>query len=128
MPLHETRAAAVPADGELLAAWAREAQRGEALVIAGFCELAPDGRLFNSSALIDGSESWPCTASCTSGARSRTGFEARGNLRARSPETRYGAIGPGRLLRHRVPRADPEELALDPEQSWCLAQRGSLNA
>jgi len=50
----EARAAAQAADGELLAGWAQEAGRGDALVIGGFCELAPDGRVFNSSALVDG--------------------------------------------------------------------------
>lgn len=50
----EARAAAVPADGELLRSWAGEAARGDALVIVGFCELAPDGRVFNSAALLDG--------------------------------------------------------------------------
>jgi 5-aminopentanamidase len=49
----EARAAAVPVDGELLAGWAREAARGEAVIVGGFCELAPDGRLYNSSALVD---------------------------------------------------------------------------
>jgi 5-aminopentanamidase len=50
----EARAAAVPADGELLAGWVREAGRGDAVVVGGFCELAPDGRVHNSSALVDG--------------------------------------------------------------------------
>lgn len=49
----EARAAAVPVDGELLAGWAAEAARGEAVIVGGFCELAPDGRLYNSSALVD---------------------------------------------------------------------------
>ncbi len=52
--LEEARAAAVPSDGELLAGWAREAARGDAVVVGGFCERAPDGRLHNSSALVDG--------------------------------------------------------------------------
>ena len=52
--LEEARAAAVPLDGELLAGWAREAARGDAVVVGGFCELAPDARLHNSSALVDG--------------------------------------------------------------------------
>lgn len=51
--LEEARAAAVPADGELLRAWAAEAARNDALVIGGFCELGPDGHLYNSSALVD---------------------------------------------------------------------------
>jgi predicted amidohydrolase len=50
----EAHAAAVPADGPLLGAWAAEASRGDALVIGGFCELGEDGRLYNSSALVDG--------------------------------------------------------------------------
>ena len=49
----EARAAAVPVDGELLAGWAAEAARGEAVIVGGFCELARDGRLYNSSALVD---------------------------------------------------------------------------
>src|SRR5579859_4439112 len=49
----EARAAATPADGPILAGWAAEASRNDALVVGGFCELAPDGRVFNSSALVD---------------------------------------------------------------------------
>jgi predicted amidohydrolase len=52
--LDEARVAATGADGELLAGWAREAARGDAVVVGGFCERAPDGRLHNSSALVDG--------------------------------------------------------------------------
>ena len=52
--LEEARAAAVPADGELLDGWAQEAARGDAVVVlGGFCEVADDGRLFNSAALVD---------------------------------------------------------------------------
>jgi len=52
--VEEARAAAVPADGELLAGWALEAERGEAIVIGGFCELGNDDRVYNSAALVDG--------------------------------------------------------------------------
>ena len=52
--LEEARAAAISRDGELLADWAREAARGDAVVVGGFCELGADGRLHNSSALVDG--------------------------------------------------------------------------
>lgn len=52
----EARAAAVPAGGELIRSWGREATRGGAMLVAGFCELAPDGRVFNSSVLIDGDQ------------------------------------------------------------------------
>ena len=50
----EARAVAVAADGELLASWAAEAARGDAVVIGGFAELADDGRVFNSAAVVDG--------------------------------------------------------------------------
>jgi predicted amidohydrolase len=50
----EVEAAAVPGDGELLRGWSEEARRGDAVVIGGFCERAPDGKLYNSSALVDG--------------------------------------------------------------------------
>jgi 5-aminopentanamidase len=49
----EARAAAVPADGALLSGWADEAAGGDAVVVGGFCELGGDGRLYNSSALVD---------------------------------------------------------------------------
>ncbi len=52
--VEEARAAAVPANGDLLRGWASEAAGADALVIGGFCEIAPDGRLFNSSALVGG--------------------------------------------------------------------------
>jgi 5-aminopentanamidase len=50
----EARAAAIPRDHPLLDGWAAEARRGDAIVIGGFCELGSDGRLYNSSALVDG--------------------------------------------------------------------------
>jgi predicted amidohydrolase len=49
----EARAVAQPAGGELLGGWAEEAARGDAVVIGGFCELADDGRVFNSAAVVD---------------------------------------------------------------------------
>jgi predicted amidohydrolase len=51
----EVRAAAEPSDGEVLSAWAAQAARGDAIVVGGFCELATDGTVYNSSALVDGS-------------------------------------------------------------------------
>ncbi|MGO9823325.1 MAG: nitrilase-related carbon-nitrogen hydrolase [Solirubrobacteraceae bacterium] len=50
----EARAAATTPDGDVLAGWATEAARNDALVIGGFCELGADGRLYNSSALVGG--------------------------------------------------------------------------
>ncbi|HET9213174.1 MAG TPA: nitrilase-related carbon-nitrogen hydrolase [Gaiellaceae bacterium] len=51
----EARACAEPVDGPALRGWAEEAARGEAVVVGGFCELGPDGVLFNSAAVVDGS-------------------------------------------------------------------------
>ena len=51
----EARAAAEPASGPLLRSWAQEAAHTGAVVIGGFCELADDGRVFNSAALVDAS-------------------------------------------------------------------------
>jgi predicted amidohydrolase len=50
--VEEAQAAALRAE-DVAAAWAPIAARGDAVVIGGFCERAPDGRLFNSSALVD---------------------------------------------------------------------------
>lgn len=50
----EVRAVAQPATGELLQGWVGEAAKGDAVVIGGFCELADDGRIFDSAALVDG--------------------------------------------------------------------------
>lgn len=49
----EARSAAVPASDPLFDQWRRAA--GNAVVVGGFCELAPDGRLFNSAAVVDAS-------------------------------------------------------------------------
>ncbi len=50
--VEEAQAAALGAE-DVAAAWAPIAARGDAVVIGGFCERGPDGRLFNSSALVD---------------------------------------------------------------------------
>ena len=52
----EARSVAVPADSPLLAAWAAACRtRPGAVVVGGFCELAADGRLHNSAAVVDAS-------------------------------------------------------------------------
>lgn len=51
--VEEAEGAAIPAGAGLFESWAREAARGDAVVVGGFCERGPDGRLFNSSALVD---------------------------------------------------------------------------
>lgn len=89
---HEARAAASPADGDLLKGWAAEAARGEALVIGGFCELGPDGRLFNSSALVDGDGVVAIYRKVHLWAEERLWF-APGEASAPVVATHHGAIG-----------------------------------
>ena len=50
--IEEAQTAALGAE-DVADAWAPIAARGDAVVVGGFCERAPDGRLFNSSALVD---------------------------------------------------------------------------
>jgi predicted amidohydrolase len=51
----EARALASPAaDCEALRQWQALAARHDTVIVGGFCELGPDGRLFNSAALVDG--------------------------------------------------------------------------
>ena len=52
----EARTLARPAaDSAALRQWQALAARHHTVIAGGFCELAPDGRLFNSAALVDGS-------------------------------------------------------------------------
>jgi predicted amidohydrolase len=52
----EARALASPAaDSAALRQWQALAARHHMVIVGGFCELGPDGRLFNSAALVDGS-------------------------------------------------------------------------
>jgi predicted amidohydrolase len=88
----EARAAATPVDGELLEGWAAEAARGDALVVGGFCELAPDGRLFNSSALVDSSGVVAVYRKVHLWAEERLWF-APGEAPAPVVRTRHGSIG-----------------------------------
>jgi 5-aminopentanamidase len=90
--LDEARAAATPADGALLNGWADEAARGDALVVGGFCELAPDGRLFNSSALVDRNGVLAVYRKMHLWAEERFWFTA-GEAPAPVVSTRHGSIG-----------------------------------
>jgi predicted amidohydrolase len=92
--VQEARAAGTGADGELLAGWAREAARGDALVIGGFCELAPDGTLFNSAALVDGTGVLAVYRKLHLWGEEPRWFTA-GSKPAPVVRTRYGAIGLG---------------------------------
>jgi len=90
--LEEVRAAAIAPDDELLAAWAREAARGDAVVVGGFCELGPDGRLHNSSALVDGGGVQAVYRKLHLWGEEPRWF-ARGDQPAPVIETRHGRIG-----------------------------------
>jgi len=50
----EARSVAITPQDGLFAAWSALAAKGSAVVIGGFCEPAPDGGVFNSAALVDG--------------------------------------------------------------------------
>ncbi len=50
----EVQAAAIASGDALFHALAQEAARGDAVIVTGFCERGADGRLFNSSAVLDG--------------------------------------------------------------------------
>jgi predicted amidohydrolase len=90
----EARKAAVLADGELLQTWAEEAQRGDALVIGGFAELAPDGTLYNSAALVSGEGTLAVYRKLHLWDQEPRWF-AHGEDPAPVVETRYGRIGIG---------------------------------
>ncbi|WCB96790.1 (R)-stereoselective amidase [Baekduia alba] len=49
----ECAAAAIAPDHDILRAWAAEAARGGLVVVGGFCEAGPDGKTYNSAAVID---------------------------------------------------------------------------
>jgi predicted amidohydrolase len=49
----EARAAAEPADGPTVTAWAGRAARGGLVIVGGFGELGADGGLYNSAVLAD---------------------------------------------------------------------------
>lgn len=53
--LAEARSVAVAPDHDLFGDWAALAHQGSAVVIGGFCEPAPEGGVFNSAAVVDGS-------------------------------------------------------------------------
>lgn len=50
----EARSVAIRADHDLFGQWSALAAKGSAVVIGGFCESAPDGGVFNSAAVVDG--------------------------------------------------------------------------
>jgi 5-aminopentanamidase len=88
----EARAAAVPANGELLRRLGEEGGRSGALVVCGFCELAADRRVFNSVALLDGSELLATYRKLHLWGEEQRWFSA-GEDPAPVVQTRYGRIG-----------------------------------
>jgi predicted MFS family arabinose efflux permease len=93
--VQETRATAVLAGDELLASWAA-CLPGDGMLVTGFCELAPDGTLYNSSA--------PGSASASAGTSS-----------PRSPSTTDRAGGPAAPANlDEVPADQNEAAATDP--------------
>ena len=90
----EARAAAEPADGPALRAWAGEAARGDAVVVGGFCELGDDGLLHNSAAVVDGSGVLAVYRKLHLWDREQLVFEP-GREPAPVVETRVGRIGVG---------------------------------
>ena len=52
--LDEARSTAILPDDQVFRDWSALAARGDAVVIGGFCEPAPDGGVYNSAVLIDG--------------------------------------------------------------------------
>lgn len=90
----EVRAAATPASGPLLQCWAQEASRADAVVVGGFCELADDGRVFNSSALVNSGGVLAVYRKLHLWDQEQRWF-ARGEQPAPVVPTRYGRIGLG---------------------------------
>lgn len=51
----EARVAAIAPGHQILVEWAAEAARADIVLAGGFCEMASDGRIFNSAAVFDAS-------------------------------------------------------------------------
>ena len=90
----EARASAEPADGELLQTWGEAARPADALVIGGFAELAPDGTVYNSAALVGGEGTLAVYRKLHLWDQEPRWF-APGQDPAPVVETRYGRIGLG---------------------------------
>ena len=85
----EARVAALRGDDPALQRWADAA--GDAVVIGGFCELADDGRLFNSAVVIDRGEMVCCYRKTHLWDREKLIFTP-GDRLPPVHATRYGAI------------------------------------
>lgn len=51
--VEEARSLAIGPADNILAEWASPLKDGRAVVVGGFCEAGPDGRLYNSAAVVD---------------------------------------------------------------------------
>src|SRR5579863_5738001 len=92
--MEEVRASAVPAHGDLLAGWAQEAARGDAVVVGGFCEGGEDDRVYNSAAVVDGNGVIAVYRKLHLWNDEATWFTP-GSASAPVVETRHGRIGVG---------------------------------
>jgi 5-aminopentanamidase len=88
----EARSCAEPADGPTLRSWSREAARGNAVVVGGFCELGDDGLLYNSAAVADATGVMAVYRKIHLWDREQLFFEP-GSECAPVVETRFGRIG-----------------------------------
>ena len=88
----EAEAAAVSRDAGVLRSWAREAARGDAVVIAGFCERADDGTIFNSAVALEGGGTLAVYRKIHLWDEERRWF-AEGDEPAPVLDTRHGRIG-----------------------------------
>ncbi len=82
--------------------WAKEATRGSAVVVGGFCELGDDGKLFNSAAVVDRNGVVAVYRKLHLWNEESLWF-APGSDPAPVVDTSHGRIGVGCLLRHRIP-------------------------
>jgi predicted amidohydrolase len=102
--LDEVQAAAISREDERLREWSQEARRGNAIVIGGCCERAPDGRIYNSSGLVDGDGVVAVYRKLHLWDEEARWFSPGGDP-APVVDTRFGRIGLA-VLRHRIPGAD----------------------
>jgi predicted amidohydrolase len=88
----EVASIALGADDALFAEWAAMAARGGAVVIGGFAERAPDGRIFNSAAVVEGGGVLGVYRKCHLWDREKLWFTP-GEAPPRVFDTRHGRIG-----------------------------------
>jgi predicted amidohydrolase len=88
----EVAAVALPAEHAVFAAWAAEAARGGAVVIGGFPERAPAGKVYNSAAVVSGDGVIGVYRKCHLWDREKLWFTP-GDVPPRVFDTPHGRIG-----------------------------------